>query len=54
MQGLGFIAAAYYIEKTTPHADYALDETPSDEEVLENESDAAHSNELMRSIMHWN
>ena len=53
VQGLGLIAAAYYIEKTTAHADDELDAMPYDEEVLEIERAEAHRNELMRAIMHW-
>jgi hypothetical protein len=52
-QGLGLVAAAYYIEKTAVEAREALDDIPYDEEVLEVEREEAHRNELLRAILQW-
>jgi hypothetical protein len=52
-QGLGLVAAAYYIEKTAVEAHEALAEIPYDEEVLEVEREEEHRNELLRAILQW-
>jgi len=52
-QGLGLIAAAYYIEKTAVEARAEIDAMPYDEEVLEVDKAQARRKELTRAITHW-
>jgi hypothetical protein len=53
VQGLGLIAAAYYIEKTSAEAGDELAAMPYDEEVMEVDKAEERRNELTRAIMHW-
>ena len=53
VQGLGLIAAAYFIEKTAAESKSELDTIPYDEEVLEVDKANARRLELTRAITRW-